>query len=61
LGLPLAIQLTELHGGTLTIESAPGSGTTVTVRLPAQRIARYWDSGPRQVLEEPGVPFKIAS
>jgi two-component system cell cycle sensor histidine kinase PleC len=41
LGLPLAVQLTELHGGTLTIESTPGKGTTVTVRLPAHRIS--WD------------------
>ncbi|HEX2113063.1 MAG TPA: ATP-binding protein [Alphaproteobacteria bacterium] len=38
LGLPLAKKLAELHGGTLQIESAPGQGTTVTVRLPASRI-----------------------
>jgi len=38
LGLPLAKQLTELHGGTLTIESVLGAGTTVTVTLPAARI-----------------------
>jgi signal transduction histidine kinase len=38
LGLPLAIQLAELHGGTLTVESAPGRGTTVTVHLPAERM-----------------------
>ncbi len=42
LGLPLAIQLTELHGGTLTVESAPGRGTTVTVRFPAERVE--WDT-----------------
>ena len=34
LGLPLSKKLVELHGGTLEIESAPGAGTTVAVRLP---------------------------
>ena len=38
LGLPLAAQLTELHGGTLTIESHPGQGTTVSVHFPASRV-----------------------
>jgi two-component system, cell cycle sensor histidine kinase PleC len=40
LGLPLARILTELHGGTLTITSTPGQGTTVTVTLPADRVIR---------------------
>jgi signal transduction histidine kinase len=38
LGLPLAVQLTELHGGTLSIDSTPGCGTRVSVRLPAARV-----------------------
>ncbi|MBL6937950.1 MAG: hypothetical protein ISS15_16325 [Alphaproteobacteria bacterium] len=38
LGLPLTAKLTELHGGTLTIESQVAQGTTVTVWLPAQRL-----------------------
>ena len=37
LGLPLAVALTEAHGGTLDIASAPGIGTTITVSLPAAR------------------------
>jgi PAS domain S-box-containing protein len=37
LGLPLAIGLVELHGGTLAIESRKGIGTTVTVTFPAER------------------------
>ncbi len=37
LGLPLAIGLTELHGGTLTIHSTKGVGTTVTVIFPRER------------------------
>jgi signal transduction histidine kinase len=36
LGLPLSKSLTELHGGTLSISSAPGAGTTVTVHLSRQ-------------------------
>ncbi len=38
LGLPIAKQLVELHGGTLAIASAPGAGTTVTVLLPPARV-----------------------
>ncbi len=34
LGLPLARQFVEAHGGTLTLLSEPGQGTAVTVELP---------------------------
>jgi signal transduction histidine kinase len=34
LGLAIAKKLVELHGGELQIESSPGIGSTVTVRLP---------------------------
>lgn len=34
LGLPLTKALTELHGGSFAIESAPGRGTTVRFTLP---------------------------
>jgi signal transduction histidine kinase len=37
LGLPLAQRLIELHGGTMSIDSELGKGTTVTVVLPAER------------------------
>jgi len=33
LGLALSKSLTELHGGTLSLESEPGVGTTVTLRF----------------------------
>jgi PAS domain S-box-containing protein len=36
LGLPLSRQLVELHGGTLRIESQPGQGTEVRIRLPQE-------------------------
>jgi signal transduction histidine kinase len=39
LGLPIARQLAELHGGSLNIDSEKGRGTTITVTLPA---ARSW-------------------
>ena len=38
LGLPIAKELVEMHGGLLTITSARGAGTTVTVLLPAARV-----------------------
>jgi Na+/proline symporter/signal transduction histidine kinase len=34
LGLPLAYTIVQDHGGTIAIESAPGAGTRVVVRLP---------------------------
>lgn len=40
LGLPLTKALVDLHGGLLVLESAPGCGTTATVRLPAWRVFR---------------------
>jgi signal transduction histidine kinase len=40
LGLPLARALVQLHGGTLTLASEKGVGTTATVVLPASRVAR---------------------
>jgi PAS domain S-box-containing protein len=38
LGLPLAKRLAALHGGSLTVDSTKGVGTTVTVVLPADRV-----------------------
>ena len=37
LGLPLASDLTRLHGGQLDIESQVGEGTTVVVLFPPER------------------------
>jgi signal transduction histidine kinase len=40
LGLPIARLLVELHGGELKITSQPGTGTTVTMLLPAERLVQ---------------------
>jgi PAS domain S-box-containing protein len=34
LGLPISRSLVELHGGSIRIESEPGAGTTVRIKLP---------------------------
>ncbi|GGF25019.1 hypothetical protein GCM10011611_33840 [Aliidongia dinghuensis] len=39
LGLPLAKSFVELHGGELTVDSAPGRGTRVVFKLPPWRTA----------------------
>ncbi|PWC91386.1 histidine kinase [Azospirillum sp. TSH100] len=39
LGLPLTRRLVELHGGTLTLASRVGQGTTVTIHFPPERVA----------------------
>jgi signal transduction histidine kinase len=38
LGLPLCRRFAEAHGGSLSIESVLGEGTSVTVSLPAERL-----------------------
>lgn len=38
LGLPLSDRLMRLHDGSLSIDSKPGHGTTVTLRFPADRV-----------------------
>jgi PAS domain S-box-containing protein len=38
LGLSIAKALAELHGGALSVQSAVGEGTTVTIALPAGRV-----------------------
>ena len=45
LGLPLAIGLTELHGGKLTVRSTKGVGTTVTVAFPRERTQPFHAAG----------------
>ena len=39
LGLPLAKELVEAHGGTLVLASTPNGGTLVTISLPGERVS----------------------
>jgi signal transduction histidine kinase len=43
LGLSLAMRAIDLHQGTLDVESTPGQGTAIRIRLPIQ--AHYADAG----------------
>lgn len=46
LGLPYAVKLAELHGGTLWIESQENVGTAVTVALPRERFIALREASP---------------
>ncbi|MFV0281129.1 MAG: PAS domain-containing sensor histidine kinase [Rhodoblastus sp.] len=45
LGLSLVRGLVGLHGGSISVESAVGQGTTVTIRLPAHCVTAQGDAG----------------
>jgi signal transduction histidine kinase len=40
LGLPLTKRLVELHDGAIEVDSEPGRGTVVTVKLPEERLCQ---------------------
>ncbi len=40
LGLPIAYRIIEEHGGTITVKSEPGEGTTFTIRIPVKSGAK---------------------
>jgi signal transduction histidine kinase len=48
LGLPLSLAIARMHGGTLDIDSVPGRGTQVTVRLPPDRTVSPGGTAPAE-------------
>ncbi|HEY7060665.1 MAG TPA: HAMP domain-containing sensor histidine kinase [Chloroflexota bacterium] len=44
LGLPIAMAIARAHGGTITVETAVGQGSTFTVQVPAQGTAAEEES-----------------
>jgi signal transduction histidine kinase len=43
LGIPLALAIAKLHGGSLNFQSRQGMGTTVTLTLPVERVITFDD------------------
>ncbi|MFJ8450190.1 ATP-binding protein [[Kitasatospora] papulosa] len=58
LGLPYARRLTELLGGSLVLTSRPGSGTRVTVRLPAGQASG--DAGAGRTTQRPALALLVS-
>jgi signal transduction histidine kinase len=56
LGLPIARDLVELHGGGLSLESTPGSGTSATIVLPANRLISKPADAEQDLLESSPAP-----
>ena len=50
LGLPFVSSIVQLHGGTLNVDSSPGVGTTIKIRLPIDGTDESGRSGRRQLL-----------
>lgn len=48
LGLALAKRITDLHGGSISVRSAPGEGSCFSVRLPVQPASRRLCAQPGQ-------------
>ncbi|MBV8779012.1 MAG: hybrid sensor histidine kinase/response regulator [Alphaproteobacteria bacterium] len=54
LGVPLAIALAQLHGGSIGYESEVGVGTTATLTLPPERVVEESGFGPPRATAIPG-------
>jgi signal transduction histidine kinase len=51
LGVPLAIAMAKLHGGSITYDSQVGTGTTATLKLPAERVLDCVEFAPSREAE----------
>ncbi len=60
LGLPIAKSLAELHGGRLTMKSAPGQGTIVTLLLPKRRLIQSRSNSAEQAAGSQAMPTGFA-
>jgi signal transduction histidine kinase len=52
LGLPLALQFMEAHGGSLSLASIPGMGTTAVAHIPCgvvKKLPAHSDAGHQDV------------
>jgi len=58
IGLSLTRELVELHGGSISVQSEPGAGTTFTVRLPVGNIdlGELKPDTPSETVPEPSEP-----
>lgn len=57
IGLAFAADLVDLHGGTLTVESTEGEGTTFTASLPRGTAHLSDDQLPNEPAPEPDAPY----
>ncbi len=54
LGMAIVYRLVEEHGGEILVDSEPGAGTRIAVRLPLRSTARLEDSGERLAMPAGG-------
>jgi PAS domain S-box-containing protein len=52
LGLPLAKNMIEMHGASMSLESEPQKGTTVSFTLPPNRVVKHPNEGSQWKIQE---------